>query len=139
MSRQAGNIETTALYRLLTQRRALQRTSKCVEERPVQKCAPTSGRPRQKDEDHDTATTPFSAFFSGQPNHGLCRPQSKIPLSEKSKLKTRNAASASIPEVDNIEQLSVCESFSQQGFRGSDTLQAMATMGFHVEKLYGSV
>lgn len=165
MSRQAGDIETTALHQLLTHPRELQRTPEWVEERPVQDCAPTSGQSRQQDEDHVAAeATPFSALCVSQLNHGPCRPQGKIPLSQKSKLKTRKAAAASIPEVDITGQPSVFEDSQPQvevdprtykvfhtlffnaqttsmpaGIPWIDFLRAMAAMGFSVEKLYGSV
>lgn len=164
MSQKAGDIENTALYQLLTQPRALQRTSEWVEERPEQKCAPISGQPRQQDNRSATATMPFSALYVDRSSHGPHHPQGNVSPPQKSKLKTRKAASASIPEPNITKQPSadtdpqkvvevdprMYKVFRTLFFNPEaasmpaeipwiDFLRAMTAMGFSVEKLYGSV
>lgn len=164
MSLKAGDIQTTALHRLLSQPRALQRTSDWVDERPMQMCLASSGQPRQQDDYHAMTAMPFSALHIGQPNHGSSDPNGNISLPQKSKLKTRKAASAGIPEVHTTDQSSVdgvsqpqveVDQRTYKVFRTLffnaeatsmpaeipwiDFLRAMAAMGFSVEKLYGSV
>ncbi|KAG6360887.1 hypothetical protein INS49_011955 [Diaporthe citri] len=164
MSLKAGNIETTALHRLLTQPRALQRTSEWVDERPMQMRSASSGHPRQQDDYHAMAAMSFSAIHVEQPSHGSSHPNGNSSLPRKSKLKTRKAASAGIPEVHTTDQSSVdadsqtqvevdqrtykvfrtlffnAESTSMPAeIQWIDFLRAMAAMGFSVEKLYGSV
>lgn len=163
ISLKAGNIEITALHRLLSQPRALQRTSEWVDETPLQKCTPISGQSCQQHDDCITVTTPFSALHFNQPNAGPYHPQGNVSPPQKSKLKTRKAAPARIAEdhvadlpsagVDFQPQVEVDQRtykvFRTLFFNAEatskpaeipwiDFLRAMAAMGFSVEKLYGS-
>lgn len=163
MSRKAGNMETTALHRLLTRPRQLQRTPEWVDKHPVLKRSPTSGQSPQQNDKYATPTTPFSALCADQNSHEAYHPQGNVSPPQKCKLKTRKAASASIaeaqitnqPSVDTDSQLQVeVDQRTYKVFRTLffnaeansipaeiqwiDFLRAMAAMGFSVEKLYGS-
>lgn len=160
MSLKAGNIETTALHRLLTRPRELQRTTEWVDEQPVPKWSPTSRQQNVKDA---TETAPFSALHVDQGSDGPHHPQGNVSSPQKTKLKTRKAASAGIAEVHITDQPAVNADVQPQVevdqrtykvFRTLffnaeansvpaeipwiDFLRAMAAMGFSVEKLYGS-
>lgn len=162
MFRDAENIDTTALYQLLSQPRALQRTPEWTEPPSTQKSTPSSGSLP------GIVIKPFSAFYISQPGNGLDHPRGCISSPQRHKVKTRKAASDNVAENDIRDQL-VPDPPAHMGppsqvrvdrrtyhvFRTLffnpaatstpteipwiDFVRAMVAVGFSAELLYGSV
>ncbi|KAL1873962.1 hypothetical protein Daus18300_003836 [Diaporthe australafricana] len=167
MSQKAGNIESTAVHRLLSQPRAFQRTPEWVNEPSAKTSAPESMKSRHEDADRENVTELISAMIIDQFDHGENDVQTCIPPPQKRKVKTRKAASTSTTEVEttaeipdpsghaNFQSRVEVDSRTFKVFRTlffnpaatstpaeiswTDFLRAMACMGFSIEKLYGSV
>lgn len=161
MFRDTENIDTTALYQLLSQPRALQRTPEWTEPPSTQKSTP-SPAPLP-----GIVTKPFSAFYVSQTENGLDHPRGCISSPQRHKVKTRKAASDNVAENDIRDQLPDPPAhmgpaprvqvdrrtyhvfrtlFFNPGATSTpaeipwiDFVRAMVAVGFSAELLYGSV
>jgi hypothetical protein len=156
----AGDLEKTALWRLLSQKRTLQRTPEWVAPAPTEKTkmAKPAVNPPEDDSIYRPLSTLYFRLGSGAPT------EEHIPAQSKTRVKTRGAAATPsqtdatgptpTPTLDtqptilvDARALKVFRTlFFQPAVTSTpgevswpDFLHAMTSAGFGAEKLYGSV
>lgn len=157
----AGDLRKTALQKLLSQKRTLQRTPEWVAPPPAEK---KTTKPAVAED--DAIYRPLSTFYFELA--GGAPAEKAVPAPPKTKVKTRGAANASVAEqqqqltdatanltLDDQQPTFRVDSRALKVFRNlfyqpavtstpgevswNDFLHAMTSAGFGAEKLYGSV